>query len=100
MQLGVMGMLSSRVRRLREDLRQIANGGSFQKDQGARLRDKIAELLLQALSDEPHPLATKLAELRECVQATREAGGLPKTDRNIKASAKTERLYLVANPGR
>jgi hypothetical protein len=98
-----MGRLSARVHRLRDELGQIADSGGAPQARIDAVRDRLAALLLEALSDDQHPLAAVMADLQACVQATREAPRTPAEDpsdaRTSFASKNPHRLYFVPQPG-
>lgn len=60
---GRMGELSAKVDRLSKDLRALRDAPATTQFEINRMRDRVADLLLRALSDEQHPLSTGLAEL-------------------------------------
>src|SRR3954447_18508461 len=62
-----MSALSTKVRRLREQVRDVADRGTATKARIGQLHDKVAELVLDALFDEHHPLTSQLHDLEEWV---------------------------------
>jgi hypothetical protein len=67
-----MPTLTTSVTRLRRDLqKKLERGTLSQRDMG-EIWDRVADLLLRALSDAQHPLSEELAKLQERVQLERD----------------------------
>jgi len=63
-----MGVLATRVQRLRTLLQSQLNGSPASAADVAHMRDLIADAVLRALNDEQHPLTADLAALKERVE--------------------------------
>ena len=93
-----MGRLSEDVQRLRTEFRLMAVAGRLVVEDVGALKDRVAQVLLAALSDEQHPLRAAWERLRGFVAdwaAAPPAEGSPPPDRPIDPNA----ILFMPQPG-
>lgn len=97
-----MGELSTKVRRLRDDLLMFEDSHPPTRQELDALRNRVADLLLRALSDKDHPLTNGLLDLERRCELD-EAGKLFRGSAMIRKRADRRpdplRHFFMPHPG-